>query len=273
VRRSRPSRRNAGRPPGATGHMSGARTGRGSVPGSRHVVRAEQDALVYDAEGLHGNPSRARVAGGTIGPGVRALYQPTEKPWRAPLSKALRAAPPGARTDNVRFGRRPFQATNGRAPRCQGGAVRHFPQRSPPVVDWAELVNPDGHPQCGPSAEGLAGTAPPGPAPKALVLLLLWPSEAARKRRACEQLAFLPALSAGRQPGIHAGRDRSLCRGVVAGGRSNRDDQLLPVVGAAIAEGCRSGAAANLGAHSSFGAARCVFVPRCVIGRDRGVRS
>jgi pimeloyl-ACP methyl ester carboxylesterase len=63
---------------------------------------------------------------------------------------------------------------------------------------------PDGHPQCCSSAEAVTGSAPPGPAPKVLVLLLLRPSEAARKRRAREQLALLPALSARRQPGIHA---------------------------------------------------------------------
>jgi hypothetical protein len=164
VRRSRPSRRNAGRPPGATGHVSGARTGRGSVPGSRHVVRAEQDALVYDAEGLHGNPSRARVAGGTIGPGVRALYQPTEKAWPAPLSRALRAAPPAARTDNVRFRRprpcpRPASSSvNGVANGCGGRLCpsasppykphSHQPNRVEPALTYAQIVRTNGPTAC-----------------------------------------------------------------------------------------------------------------------------
>ena len=43
---------------------------------------------------------------------------------------------------------------------------------------------PAGHPQRGPSAEAIAGTAPPGPAPQVLVLLLLRPPGAARNRRA-----------------------------------------------------------------------------------------
>ena len=34
------------------------------------------------------------------------------------------------------------------------------------------------------------------------------------------------------QPGLHAGGDRTLHRGVVAAGRGHRDDQLLPVLGA-----------------------------------------
>ena len=105
---------------------------------------------------------------------------------------------------------------------------------------------PAGHPQRGPSAEALAGTAPPGPAPQVLVLLLLRPPGAARSRRARQPLAFLPALPARRPPGVHAGGDRPLRRGVVAAGRSNRDDQLLPVLGAAVAEEGRSGASPDL---------------------------
>jgi pimeloyl-ACP methyl ester carboxylesterase len=48
----------------------------------------------------------------------------------------------------------------------------------------------------GPSAEAIAGTAPPRPAPQVLVLLLLRPPRAARKRRARRPLALLPALPA-----------------------------------------------------------------------------
>ena len=38
------------------------------------------------------------------------------------------------------------------------------------------------------------------------------------------------------QPGLHAGGDRPLHRGVVAAGRGDRDDQLLPVLGADLAQ-------------------------------------
>ena len=64
---------------------------------------------------------------------------------------------------------------------------------------------PAGHPQRGPPAEALAGTAPPGPAPQVLVLLLLLlrPAGPARSRRACQPLALLPALPARRPPGLH----------------------------------------------------------------------
>ena len=55
------------------------------------------------------------------------------------------------------------------------------------------------------------------------------------------QLAFLPALPARRPPGLHAGGDRPLHRGMVAAGRGNRDDQLLPVLGANSAQARRSG--------------------------------
>ena len=95
---------------------------------------------------------------------------------------------------------------------------------------------PAGHPQRGPSAEAIAGTAPSGPAPQVLVLLLLRPPGPARNRRARRPLALLPALPARRPPGLHAGGDRTLRRGVVAARRGNRDDQLLPVLGADLAQ-------------------------------------
>src|SRR5438552_209517 len=85
------------------------------------------------------------------------------------------------------------------------------------------------------SAEALAGTAPPGAAPQVLVLLLLRPPGAARNRRARRPLALLPALPARRPPGLHAGGDRPLRRGVVAARRGHRDDQLLPVLGPNLA--------------------------------------
>ena len=88
---------------------------------------------------------------------------------------------------------------------------------------------PAGHPQRGPPAEAVAGTAPPGPAPQVLVLLLLRPPGPARNRRARQPLAFLPALPARRPPGLHAGANRPLHRGLVPARRGHRDDQLLPV--------------------------------------------
>ena len=58
-----------------------------------------------------------------------------------------------------------------------------------------------------------------------------------------QPLAFLPALSARRPPGLYprGEESRSLHRGVVAARRRNRDDQLLPVLGADLAEEGRSG--------------------------------
>src|SRR6202030_2982887 len=101
----------------------------------------------------------------------------------------------------------------------------------------------------GPSAEAIAGTAPPGPAPQVLVLLLLRPPRAARGRGARRPLAFLPALPARRPPGLHAGGNRPLRRGVVAARRGHRDDELLPVLGADLAQARRSCASPDQGTH------------------------
>src|SRR5262249_23252670 len=101
-----------------------------------------------------------------------------------------------------------------------GGAVARAPGKADPGGGGRA-----GHPQRGPSAEALAGTAPPWAAPQILVLLLLRPPRPARNRRARQQLALLPALPARRPPGLHAGGDRTLHRGVVAARRGNRDDQ------------------------------------------------
>jgi pimeloyl-ACP methyl ester carboxylesterase len=55
-------------------------------------------------------------------------------------------------------------------------------------IAWAVAMNhpgsrgPAGHPQRSPPAEAVAGTAPPGPAPQVLVLLLLRPPRVARSR-------------------------------------------------------------------------------------------
>ena len=59
---------------------------------------------------------------------------------------------------------------------------------------------------------------------------------------------FLPALPARRPPGLHAGGDGTLCRGVVTARRGHRDDQLLPVLGAHPAQARRSGASPGQGA-------------------------
>ena len=122
---------------------------------------------------------------------------------------------------------------------------------------------PAGHPQRGPPAEAIAGTAPPRPAPQVLVLLLLRPPGPARNRRARQPLAFLPALPARRPPGLHAGGNRPLRRGVVPARRSHRHDQLLPVLGAAVSEKGRSGASPDKGAHPGhLGPARSLPRPR-----------
>ena len=63
---------------------------------------------------------------------------------------------------------------------------------------------PTRHPQRGPSAAALAGTAPPEPAPEVLVLLLLCGTGTARGRGARQRLALLPTLPGGREPALHA---------------------------------------------------------------------
>ena len=95
----------------------------------------------------------------------------------------------------------------------------------PEVVDRLAILNA-AHPR-----KLSQGLHHPDQLREVLVLLLLRPPGAARSRRARQQLALLPALPARRQPGLHAGGDRPLHRGVVAAGRSHRDDQLLPVLG------------------------------------------
>ena len=55
---------------------------------------------------------------------------------------------------------------------------------------------PTRHPQRGPSAAALEGTAPPEPAPEVVVLLLLRGTGSARGRGARQGLALLPALPA-----------------------------------------------------------------------------
>jgi hypothetical protein len=59
---------------------------------------------------------------------------------------------------------------------------------------------------------------------------------AARIGGARQPPALLPALPERRPPGVHAGGDGPLRRGVGATRRRHRDDQLLPVVGTAVAE-------------------------------------
>jgi hypothetical protein len=85
---------------------------------------------------------------------------------------------------------------------------------------------------------------------------LLRPPRPARKHRARQPLALLPALPARRPPGLHARGDRSLHRGVVTARVSQRDDQLLPVLGADLTQEGRSGASPDLGADLSSGGAR-----------------
>ena len=120
---------------------------------------------------------------------------------------------------------------------------------------------PTRHPQRGPSAAALAGTAQPEPAPEVLVLLLLCGTGTARGGGAPQRLALLPALPARRTPPLHRPGNRTLRRGVVAAGGSGRDDQLLPRLGKTVAEGSRGEASPDLGADTGhLGGAR--FLPR-----------
>ena len=109
---------------------------------------------------------------------------------------------------------------------------------------------PTRHPQRGPSAAALGGTAPPEPAPEVLVLLLLRDAGIARGRGARQRLALLPTLPAGREPALHAAGDRTLRRGVVAARGGCRDDQLLPRLGEAVPEGSRREASPDFGADA-----------------------
>src|SRR4051794_13248024 len=106
---------------------------------------------------------------------------------------------------------------------------------------------PAGHSQRGPSAQAERGTASPQPARAVLVLLLLRAPRSARAPRAREGLGVPPALPARRPAAVHEAGDRPLYRGVVAGGRSGRDDRLLPRRGS-TAEGHQDRASADLGA-------------------------
>jgi len=103
---------------------------------------------------------------------------------------------------------------------------------------------PAGHPQRGPPAEALAGTAPPRPAPQVLVLLSSSPSRTCPKPSCMPTTGTSSGTSWTTPAGLHAGGDRPLHRGVVAARSGHRDDQLLPVLGAAVAEESRSSAPA-----------------------------
>ena len=159
-------------------------------------------------------------------PRRRARHARLQPVIEAGRRRGLRRRPAGRRH------RRSHPRTRRRvraAGRSRLGRIRRLGPRDEPPRGRG----PAGHPQRGPPAEAVAGTAPPGPAPQVLVLLLLRPPGPARNRRARQPLAFLPALPARRPPGLHAGGNRPLRRGLVAAGRGHRDDQLLPVLGAA----------------------------------------
>ena len=113
----------------------------------------------------------------------------------------------------------------------------------PEVVDRLAILNA-AHPR-----KLSQGLHHPGPAPQVLVFLFLRPPGAARIRRARRPLALLPALPARRPSGLHPGGVRPLHRGVVAAGCGNRDDQLLPVLGADPAQARRRADRPHLGAH------------------------
>ena len=70
-----------------------------------------------------------------------------------------------------------------------GGSIAWTDRDEPPRGG-----RPTRHPQRGPSAEALGGTAPPEPASEVLVLLLLCDTGTARGSGAPQRLALLPAL-------------------------------------------------------------------------------
>ena len=96
----------------------------------------------------------------------------------------------------------------------------------PEVVDRLAILNA-AHPR-----KLSQGLHHPGQLRKSWYFFFFDLPELPESSRARRPLAVLPALPARRAPGLHAGGDRPLRRGVVAAGRSNRDDQLLPVLGA-----------------------------------------
>jgi hypothetical protein len=100
----------------------------------------------------------------------------------------------------------------------------------------------------GSSAAAPGGTEAPEPAAEVLVLLLLRGAGIARARGTRQRLALLPALPGRGEPALHAARDRTLRRGVVAARRSGGDDQLLPRLGQTVPEGSRGKASPDLGA-------------------------
>ncbi len=115
-----------------------------------------------------------------------------------------------------------------------GGSIAwEMAMNHPDVVEQLAILNA-AHPR-----KLSQGLHHPEPAPQIVVLLLLRRSGPAGIRRARQSLAFLPALPARRPPGVHAGGDGPLHRGVVTAGRVNRHDQLLPVLGADPAQAGR----------------------------------
>jgi pimeloyl-ACP methyl ester carboxylesterase len=82
-----------------------------------------------------------------------------------------------------------------------------------------------------------------------IVLLHGFPEFRYGWRLQIEPLATAGFRSWRRPPGVYARGDRSVRRGVVAARGSKGNDQLLPVLGAAVAEARRSATAPNLGAH------------------------
>ena len=106
----------------------------------------------------------------------------------------------------------------------------------PEVVDRLAILNA-AHPR-----KLSQGLHHPGQLRKSWYFFFFDLPEVPESRRARQPVAFLPALPARRPPGVHAGGDGPLHRGVVAAGRGHRDDQLLPVLGTDLAQARRSGA-------------------------------
>jgi hypothetical protein len=127
----------------------------------------------------------------------------------------------------------------GPSPRCWSGTTGAAPSPGPPRcttprswTGWPSSTRPT-HESSRRDCTTRASSASPGTSSAS-------PPGAARKRRARQPPAFLAELSGRRRPGVHAGGDRTLPPGMVPARASNRDDQLLPVLGATVAQARRS---------------------------------
>ena len=130
---------------------------------------------------------------------------------------------------------------------------------------------PAGHPQRGPSAEAVAGTAPPGPAPQVLVLLLLRPPGAARKPSCTPTTGTSSGTSCSDAHPAYTPEeiDRYIEAWSQPGAATGMINYYRSSV-RTVAEARRSGASPDLGAHAGhLGAARSLPRPRTRRARPR----